>query len=119
MVIRGARAMRYLGVKRGRAYRPITTSSRKKFSDPIFPFLFNVVPTLRSASSASPVLLTGKDSVVQTTQLVAPGRPETRFLETSSILTTARPLASCPVTTRLSLSDIVFLLPSEMENVSD
>src|SRR5881628_2508858 len=29
-----------------------------------------------------------------------PGRPETRFLETSSIFTTARPFASCPVTTR-------------------
>src|SRR5436305_959307 len=73
--------------------------------------LFNVVPTCRCPWSASPVLFTGKDSVVQTTQAVAPGRPETRFLETSSILTTARPFASCPVTTRRTWSVIVFYLP--------
>ena len=37
---------------------------------------FNVVPTLRSPSSASPVLSIGKDSEVQTTQDVEPGRAE-------------------------------------------
>ena len=42
---------------------------------------FNVVPTLRSPSSASPVLSTGKDSVVQTTQADRPGRPECEFLD--------------------------------------
>src|SRR6266545_1189309 len=70
--------------------------------------LFNVVPTLRSPSSALPVLLTGKDSVVQTTHAVDPGRLETRLLETSSILTAARPFASCPVTTRRRLRTLSF-----------
>src|SRR5215470_14439176 len=69
------------------------------------PFL-SVVPTFRNASSPSPVLFTGKDSVVQTTQLEAPGRFDMTFLQTSSILTTARPLASCPVTTRRTLTAI-------------
>src|SRR5206468_2097538 len=39
-------------------------------------------------------------SVVHTTQAEAPGRFETMFFDTSSIFTTARPLPSCPVTTR-------------------
>src|SRR5205085_5923271 len=62
--------------------------------------LSSVVPVLRSPASSSPVLLTGKPSVVHTTQAVAPGRDETRFFATSSILTTARPDALWPVTTR-------------------
>jgi hypothetical protein len=33
------------------------------------------------------------------TQAVAPGRVEAMFLETSSILTIARPFPSCPVMT--------------------
>jgi len=54
------------------------------------------------------VLSTGNDSVVQTTQAVDPGRAETRFFETSSIFTTARPVSSWPVTTRRNRSAILF-----------
>jgi hypothetical protein len=46
------------------------------------------------------VVVRGKPSVVQTSQAVAPGRPEKTFFETSSILTIARPCASWPVITR-------------------
>jgi hypothetical protein len=60
------------------------------------------MPTFLNPSSVSPVLFTGKDSVVQTTHPVAPGRVEATFFTVLSILTTARPLASCPVTTRRS-----------------
>src|SRR5262249_13195382 len=71
---------------------------------------FNVVPVFLSPSSASPVLFTGKDSVVHTTQADAPGRLEMIFLETSPFFTHDRPFASCPVTTRLTLTAIVFYL---------
>src|SRR5437868_11539363 len=72
--------------------------------------LSSVVPVLRFPASSSPVLSTGKPSVVHTTQAVAPGRDETRFFATSSILTTARPDASWPVTTRRICSAINALL---------
>jgi len=51
--------------------------------------LVSVVPTLRRPSSAWPSLLTGKPSVVQTLQAVAPGRPVKTLLDTSSIFTMA------------------------------
>lgn len=60
---------------------------------------FNVVPTFLRPSSVWPSLFAGNPSVVHTTQAEAPGRLEATFLETSSILTTARPFASCPVMT--------------------
>src|SRR5205807_6238713 len=69
-----------------------------------------VVPTLRVALSASPELSTGNPSVVQMTQASAPGRLEATFLETSSIITLARPLASWPVTTLRTCSAIDPLL---------
>src|SRR5260370_33450774 len=72
--------------------------------------LSSVVPVLRSPASSSPVLSTGKLSVVHTTPAVAPGRDATRFFATSSILTTARPDASWPVTTRRICSAISGLL---------
>src|SRR5712671_5307646 len=60
----------------------------------------SVVPTFLVELSESPELSAGKVSVVQITDAEAPGRFETIFFETSSIFTTARPLPSCPVTTR-------------------
>src|SRR5467141_3187741 len=63
----------------------------------------SVVPIFLVEASESPELLTGIVSVVHTTQAEAPGRFETMFFDTSSILTTARPLPSCPVTTRRTL----------------
>src|SRR5712671_6917481 len=60
----------------------------------------SVVPTFLVELSESPELSAGKVSVVQITDAEAPGRFETMFFETSSIFTTARPLLSCPVTTR-------------------
>src|SRR5258706_15001302 len=59
-----------------------------------------VVPAFFLEASESPELSAGIVSVVQTTQAEAPGRFDTIFFETSSIFTTARPLPSCPVTTR-------------------
>src|SRR5262245_40336327 len=66
-----------------------------------------VVPTLRWPSSAAPSLLAGNPSVVQMLQASAPGRPLTTFLATSSILTMARPVASCPVITRRTFNAMV------------
>ena len=43
-------------------------------------------------------------------QILAPGRDETRFSAISSILTTARPVSSCPVTTRRNCSAMMGLL---------
>src|SRR6267378_2052833 len=63
----------------------------------------SVVPTFLVEASESPELSAGIVSVVQTTQAEAPGRFETTFFDTSSIFTTARPLPSCPVTTRRTL----------------
>src|SRR3989442_1292814 len=60
----------------------------------------SVVPTFLPEASKSPELSAGIVSVVQTTHADAPGRFDTMFFETSSIFTTARPLPSCPVTTR-------------------
>src|SRR5215468_668332 len=62
--------------------------------------LSSVVPVLRSPSSSSPLLSTGKPWLVHTTQEVAPGRDDTGFFAISSILMIARPDLSCPVTTR-------------------
>src|SRR5206468_1648049 len=59
-----------------------------------------VVPTFFVEASESPELSAGIVPVVHTTQAEAPGRFETMFFDTSSIFTTARPLPSCPVTTR-------------------
>src|SRR5215470_4897475 len=78
-----------------RGATPGANSSRRN----IVP-LGNVVPAGRWPASASPVLSTGKPSVVQTFHAVAPGRGAKVFAETSSIWTIARPLASWPVTTR-------------------
>ncbi len=63
----------------------------------------SVVPTFLVEASESPELSAGIVSVVHTTQAEAPGRFETMFFEISSIFTTARPLPSCPVTTRRTL----------------
>src|SRR5262245_21425925 len=81
--------------------------------------LARVVPTLRVDSSAWPLLFTGNPSVVHTTHEVAPGRPEIVFEHTSSILTIALPFASCPVTTRRTLSAIVPLLSPLLSRGSD
>src|SRR5215831_1858156 len=59
-----------------------------------------VVPIEAALGSASPSLLTGNPRVDHTTHEDAPGRVLMTFLAISSILTTARPLVSCPVTTR-------------------
>ena len=63
----------------------------------------SVVPTFLVDASESPELSAGIVSVVHTTQAEAPGRFDTMFFETSSMFTTARPLPSCPVTTRRTL----------------
>ena len=60
----------------------------------------SVVPTFRRPASSAPSLLAGNPSVVHTLMPVAPGRPVKACLQTSSILTTARPLSSWPVITR-------------------
>jgi len=60
----------------------------------------NVVPLTLSLRSSSPSLMTGKLSVDQITVEDAPGRRDETFLAISSILTTARPDPSWPVTTR-------------------
>src|SRR5262249_14200077 len=70
----------------------------------------SVVPVFFRAASPSPELSAGIESVVHTTHADAPGRLEITFFETSSIFTTARPLASCPVTTRRTL--MAFSAPS-------
>jgi hypothetical protein len=62
-----------------RAATPGANSMTRK----MVPF-FSVVPTFRRPSSAAPSLFAGKPSVVQTSQAVAPGRPEKTFFETSS-----------------------------------
>src|SRR2546426_11246236 len=72
--------------------------------------LASVVATSRNPASASPSLLAGKPSVVQTLTDVAPARPERACLATSSIFTIARPFLSWPVITRLTLSAMGFLL---------
>src|SRR5258708_32223313 len=69
-----------------------------------------VVPTFLVEASESPELSAGIVSVVQTTQAEAPGRFDTMFLETASIFTTARPLPSCPATTRRTFTFMVFSL---------
>src|SRR5258708_38928464 len=69
-----------------------------------------VVPTFLVEASESPELSAGIVSVVQTTQAEAPGRFDTMFFETSSIFTTARPLPSCPVTTRRTFTLMRFSL---------
>src|SRR6266699_1519869 len=71
--------------------------------------LSRVVPVSRSPSSAAPVLSTGKPWLVHTTQAVAPGRAERSFCDTSSIVATARPWLSCPVTTRRTRKAIEML----------
>src|SRR5689334_13159841 len=78
--------------------------------------LSSVVPVLRSPASSSPVLSTGKPSVVQTTQALAPGRDETTCFATSSILTMARPDGSWPVTTRRICRVISGLLGSRRQH---
>jgi hypothetical protein len=60
----------------------------------------SVVPVTFSLPSSSPSLITGNVSVDQITVDAAPGRRDETFLTNSSILTTARPDASWPVTTR-------------------
>src|SRR5579885_308004 len=70
--------------------------------------LSSVVPTLRAEPSSAPSLFTGKPCVVQTTPAIAPGRPCAMFFICSSIVTTALPFLSWPVTTRRSVSAIAF-----------
>src|SRR5712671_1252034 len=67
----------------------------------------SVVPTFLVELSESPELSAGKVSVVQITDADAPGRFDTMFFETSSIFTTARPLPSCPVTTRRTFTVMI------------
>src|SRR2546426_11364629 len=70
----------------------------------------SVVPTFLAEASDSPELSAGIVSVVHTTHAEAPGRFDTMFLETPSIFTTARPLPSCPVTTRRTFTVMGFSL---------
>src|SRR5262249_61126826 len=59
-----------------------------------------VVPIGLADGSTSASLSIGNLSVDQITQDEAPGLLEISFFAVSSIFTTARPAASCPVTTR-------------------
>src|SRR5215467_9898956 len=63
-----------------------------------------VVPSVRFPMSSSPSLLDGHVSVDHTFSAIAPLRPSTTCVATSSIFTTALPLASWPVITRRTRS---------------
>src|SRR5262245_5637586 len=68
----------------------------------------STVATGRMPPSSVPELSVGNEPVDQTTQLSWFGRRDITFLQISSIEMTARPLSSCPVTTRLILSAIFY-----------
>src|SRR5713101_5262447 len=75
----------------------------------------SVLATFFAEASESPELSAGMVSVVQATQAEAPGRFDTIFFETSSIFTKARPLPSCPVTTRRTF--MVMISPRCVSNL--
>src|ERR1043166_8220443 len=64
----------------------------------------STVATGRAPPSSAPELSAGNAPVDQTTQLSWLGRREVTFRQISSMAMTARPVSSCPVTTRLMLS---------------
>src|SRR5262249_24678080 len=69
-----------------------------------------VVPSVRLPMSSSPSLLDGHVSVDHTFSAIAPLRPSTTCVATSSIFATALPLVSWPVITRRTRSAIGPLL---------
>src|SRR5437660_833582 len=70
--------------------------------------LGSVVATGRAPPSSVPPLSAGNSPVDHTTQASWFGRRDITFLQTSSTAMIARPLSSCPVTTRLIFNGIAF-----------